>query len=607
MSGALRYTSCMSRPIEDYALLGDCQTAALVGNDGSIDWLCFPRFDSPACFAKLLGEREHGRWKIAPVGEPTRVTRRYRDGTMILETEIETADGVVVIIDFMPLRTRAPDIVRIVVGKRGTVRMNMDLVVRFDYGSTVPWVRKVDGALLAVAGPNAVRLVAPVSHRGEGMATVADFDMREGERVPFILTWYPSFAHEPGAIDPERALVETESFWKKWSDRSTYQGEHKEAVTRSLITLKALTDARTGGIVAAPTTSLPEALGGVRNWDYRYCWLRDATFTLLSLLSAGYREEAQSWREWLLRAVAGEPSKLQIMYTVNGDRRLEEYEVPWLPGYEKSAPVRIGNAAFAQRQLDVYGEVIDALHQSHCRGLDTEEFAWRMQVVILDFLETAWKEPDEGIWEVRGPRRDFTHSKVMAWVAFDRAVKSVERFKVEGPLDKWRTIRDAIHREVCDKGYDSKKNTFVQHYGATDLDASVLMLPLVGFLPASDPRVRGTVEAIMRELDDEGFVRRYLPQKSGVDGLPGAEGVFLPCTFWLADNLYLLGRHDEARAIFARLLALRNDVGLLSEEYDVRKRRLVGNFPQAFSHVSLVNSACNLSKEEGPADQRTKT
>ena len=597
----------MALRIEDYALLGDCQTSALVGKDGSIDWLCFPRFDSPACFAKLLGEREHGRWRLAPAAEPARVTRRYREGTLVLETEFETADGAVVVIDFMPIRTQSPDVVRIVVGKRGTVRMNMDLVVRFDYGSTVPWVRKVDDSLRAVAGSNALRLVTPVAHRGENLATVAEFDVREGERVPFVLTWSSSFLAEPERIDAERALAETESWWKEWSMRSTYAGEWKAEVSRSLVTLKALTDARTGGIVAAPTTSLPERIGGVRNWDYRYCWIRDATFTLLSLLSAGYRDEALAWREWLLRAVAGEPSKLQIMYTMTGDRRLEEYEVPWLPGYEKSAPVRVGNAAFAQRQLDVYGELIDAMHQSHRLGLETEEFAWRMQIAVLEFLETAWKEPDEGIWEVRGPRRDFTHSKVMAWVAFDRAVKSVEKHGQEGPVARWRTIRDAIHSEVCEKGYDAKKNAFVQHYGAPDLDASVLMMPLVGFMRADDPRMRGTIEAIQRDLDDEGFVRRYVPQKSGIDGLPGAEGVFLPCTFWLADCLSLLGRHDEARTIFVRLLALRNDVGLLSEEYDVRERRLLGNFPQAFSHVSLINSACNMSKVRGPAEHRHET
>ena len=602
----------MSLPLEDYALLGDCQTAALLGRDGSIDWLCFPRFDSASCFAALLGDREHGRWKIAPAAEPRKVTRRYREGTLVLDTEVETEDGVVIVTDFMPLRATAPaespEVVRIVQGKRGTVRMKMELIVRFDYGATIPWVRKIDGTLRAIAGANALRLVTPIENHGENLATVAEFDVREGERIPFVLTWFPSFADAPPAIDAERALSETETAWRAWSARSTYDGDWKQPVARSLLTLKALTDARTGGIVAAPTTSLPERIGGVRNWDYRYCWIRDATFTLLSLMTAGYQDEARAWREWLLRAVAGEPSKLQIMYSIAGDRRLDEFEVPWLPGYERSAPVRIGNAASAQRQLDVYGELIDALHESVRFGIEPEEYAWRMQIAILDFLETAWKEPDSGIWEVRGPPREFTHSKVMAWVAFDRAVKSVEKFRLEGPADRWRKVRDAIHREVCEKGFDANKNAFVQHYGSTELDASTLMLPLVGFLEATDPRMRGTIEAIERDLDMGGFVRRYANESSGVDGLPGSEGVFLPCTFWLADNLYLLGRHDDARAIFERLLALRNDVGLLSEEYDVGKRRLLGNFPQAFSHVSLVNTACNLSRDvKGPASHRLAT
>jgi GH15 family glucan-1,4-alpha-glucosidase len=585
--------------IEDYALIGDLLTAALVGRDGSIDWLCLPRFDSGACFAALLGSPENGRWLLAPAGASRCPRRRYRDGTLVLETELEADGGAVRLIDFMPPRGEAPDVVRIVEGLRGRVAMRMELVIRFDYGSIVPWVRRSDGALTAIAGPDMLRLVTPVETRGEGPKTVADFTVAEGQRVPFVLTWYPSYHSEPEEIDPEQALRETEGYWRDWSGRCTQAGPYHEAVERSLITLRALIYAPTGGIVAAPTTSLPEQVGGVRNWDYRFCWIRDATFTLYSLLLAGYHEEAGAFRDWLLRASAGNPSKLQIMYGLDGTRRLTELELDWLPGYEGSKPVRIGNAAHEQFQLDVYGELLNTLHLSYQTGMGPGETGWSMGRVLMDFLESAWKQPDEGIWEVRGPRRHFTHSKVMAWVAFDRIVKIGEQFRLEGPFDRWRAVRDEIHEQVCREGYNAEVGSFVQYYGSRALDASLLMIPLVGFLPASDPRVRGTVGAIERHLTADGFVARYLNAEK-VDGLPPGEGMFLPCSFWLADCYKLLGRDDDARRLFERLLALRNDVGLLSEEYDPHLGRLVGNFPQAFSHVSLVNTAFDLTRAKDP-------
>jgi len=591
--------------IEDYALIGDTQTAALVGRDGSIDWLCLPRFDSGACFAALLGHERHGRWILSPVCDVRQVRRRYRPGTLILETEFETEDGTVRVIDCMPPRERAPDVVRIVEGVHGQVPMRMELVIRFDYGSVVPWVRQMNGMLSAVAGPDALYLHTPIETRGEDLTTVADFSVSEGQRVPFLLIWHPSHEAPPQPIDALGAVKDTEEWWQEWSDRCTYKGEWQDHVLRSLITLKALTYAPTGGIVAAATTSLPEFLGGVRNWDYRYGWLRDATFTLYALMTAGYKEEASSWRDWLLRAVAGDPAELQIMYGPAGERRLIEIELPWLPGYEGSAPVRIGNAAVRQFQLDVYGEVMDTLHQARRIGIEEDESAWALQRHLLDFLESRWKEPDEGIWEVRGPRRQFTHSKVMAWVAVDRFVKDMEGLGEKSDLDRWKRLRVEIHEQVCAQGYDPRRRAFTQYYGSKELDASLLMIPLVGFLPATDERMRGTVQAIEQELCREGFVLRYQTEETrAIDGLPPGEGVFLACTFWLADNYALLGRREEARHLFERLLGLCNDVGLLSEQYDPYAQRLLGNFPQAFSHVSLINTAHNLSTEAGPAVDR---
>ena len=592
----------MTTPIEDYALIGDCNTAALVCRNGSMDWLCVPRFDSGACFAALLGGPQHGCWKIAPEGGTTRTTRRYRGDTLILETTMETAEGEITLTDFMPVLSGALHVVRIVSGVRGRVAMRMQLVMRFDYGSVVPWVRKIDGALRAVAGPDTLRLVTPVSTQGENLTTSAHFVVKKGDRIPFVLSWSASHEEPPPEVDAESLLASTEAWWTKWSSTCRDTSEWRPAVVRSLITLKALTDARTGGIIAAPTTSLPEAIGGVRNWDYRYCWIRDSTFTLYALLEAGYRTEAASWREWLLRAVAGRPSELQIMYGVAGERRLREIELDWLPGYERSAPVRVGNGAYSQTQLDVYGELMDSLYQCTRLDLEPDDDAWRLQKAILAHLETIWRDPDEGIWEVRGGKQDFTHSKVMAWVAFDRAVKTVEKFGRDGDVDRWRAARDEIHREVCEKGFSKKRNSFIQHYGSEELDASLLMLPLVGFLPPSDPRIASTVEAIEKHLLVDGFLRRYT---SGVDGLAGEEGVFLPCTFWLADNYNLLGRRDEARKLFTRLLSLVNDVGLLAEEYDPKQKRQLGNFPQAFTHVSLINTARNLADEPGPASDRS--
>jgi GH15 family glucan-1,4-alpha-glucosidase len=593
----------MTSRIEQYALIGDTQTAALVADDGSIDWLCVPRFDSGACFAALLGDNRNGHWSIAPEAGGRATRRSYIEGTLVLETEFDTPEGSVRITDCMPVRDRSVDIVRIVEGLSGAVPMKVSLVVRFDYGSVLPWVRTIDGDVRMIAGPHALRMSSTIPLEGAEMRHQATFTVRAGDKVPFTLTGFPSYEEPPKRIDPFRAVARTTRWWKHWSKQCSYNGDWHGPVARSAITLKALTYAPSGGIVAAPTTSLPEWPGGVRNWDYRYCWLRDATFTLYALMSAGFVQEAATWREWLLRTVAGDPAHLQIMYGVLGERRLTEYELPWLPGYETSSPVRVGNAAHEQYQLDVYGEVLDALHQTRRAGIQEDPNAWAVQRAILDFLEGNWKEPDEGIWEVRGPRRDFTHSKVMAWVAFDRAVKGVEEFGLEGPVDQWKACRDEVHKEVCEQGFDSDRNTFTQYYGSQSLDASTLMIPLVGFLPGSDPRVAGTVDAIQRELLHDGFVARY-PSEDGVDGLPPGEGMFLACSFWLADNLCMLGRMDEARELFERLLGLANDVGLLAEEYEPTSKRMVGNFPQAFTHVSLINTACNLSMTESPARHR---
>jgi GH15 family glucan-1,4-alpha-glucosidase len=584
----------MPLPIEDYALIGDCHAAALVGRDGSIDWLCLPRFDSGACFAALLGSPEHGRWLMAPAARVRAVRRRYREGTLILETEFETDDGAVRVIDCMPLSNERWDVQRIVEGLSGCVHMRMELVIRFDYGAVVPWVRTTKHTLIAIAGPDTLELHTRVPTRGEDLKTVAEFTVSAGERIPFVLNYRLSHEAMQPAIDPEQTLRDTQAQWLAWSQPCRYQGRWRAQVVRSLITLKALTYQPTGGIVAAPTTSLPEQRGGVRNWDYRYCWLRDATFTLNALLLAGYTEEALAWQAWLLRAVAGSPQDLQILYSVTGERRLDEIELGWLPGYGNAAPVRIGNAAARQFQLDVYGEVMDTLHLARAAGLPTEPHAWQIQRALLDFLATHWQEPDEGIWEIRGPRRHFTHSKVMAWVAFDRAVKAVERFGLDGPVDAWRRTRDAIHAQVCEAGFDVQRNSFVQSYGACELDASLLLMPQVGFLPAEDVRVRGTVDAIQRGLMVDGLVMRYATA-TGIDHLPAGEGAFLPCSFWLADSLALIGRRDQAEALFERLLALCNDVGLLSEEFDPGSGQMLGNFPQALTHMALINTARLLS------------
>jgi GH15 family glucan-1,4-alpha-glucosidase len=584
--------------IEDYAVIGDTMTAALIGRDGSMDWLCLPRFDSTSCFARLLGDDEHGHWTVRPAGDVTATRRSYRGDTLVLETEHDTTDGTVRVTDFMPVRGEHADIMRMVEGVRGSVPMRMELVVRFEYGRTVPWVRRLDnGALALVAGPDALYLHTPVETRGEGLKTVADFVVAEGERVSFALMWDQSHHPPPEPADCLRALAETVDFWTEWSERSRYEGHWGDAVHRSLLTLKALTYQPTGGIVAAPTTSLPEQVGGVRNWDYRYCWLRDATFTLQSLMIAGYTEEAAAWRDWLLRAVAGMPSEMQTMYGPAGERRIPEWEADWLPGYEGSRPVRLGNAAVEQFQLDVYGEVMDALHQARRAGIDNDGPSWEFQLELMTFLTGAWREPDEGIWEVRGPRRHFVHSKVLAWVAFDRAVKAVEQHGRSGPVEAWRATRDEIHAEVCARGFDAERNTFVQYYGAREVDAALLQLPLVGFLPIDDPRIVGTVATIQHDLCENGLVRRYRTDESEVDGLPPGEGAFLACSFWLVDNLAMLGRHDEAVGLFEHVLSLRNDIGLLGEEYDTSLGRQVGNFPQAFSHVALVNAAYGLSHE----------
>jgi GH15 family glucan-1,4-alpha-glucosidase len=596
----------MSEPIEAYALIGDGETAALVSRAGAIDWLCLPRFDSPACFAALLGGPEHGRWSLAPRDAVRSVHRRYRDDTLVLETTFETDGGAVTVVDGMPQRDGPPVVVRQVVGRRGTVAMGMELVIRMDYGSVIPWVRRSARGIRAIAGPDALHLTTDVPVHGRGLTSVADFSVSAGESRSLTLAWHPSHLPPPPPVDPEAALAETEAWWRRWAGRCTYAGPDREAVLRSLITVKAMIYEPTGGIVAAPTTSLPERLGGVRNWDYRLCWVRDATFALNALILGGYLEEARAWRQWLIRALAGTPAQMQIMYGLGGERRLTEIELPWLPGYERSAPVRIGNAAHAQFQLDVWGEMLDAAHAAARAGLEADADGRRVIDTLMHHLESVWTEPDEGIWEVRGPRRHFTHSKVMAWVAADRMVKLSAAAGVEAPTDRWRRLRDTIHEDVCRRGFDPVRNAFVQSYGARELDASLLMIPLVGFLPAEDPRVRGTVAAIERELLVDGLVRRYTTQ-SGVDGLPPGEGLFLACSFWLVDNLVLLGRREDARRLYGQLLALRNDVGLLAEQYDPRARRLLGNFPQALSHIALVNSACNLSEAGRSARLRAGT
>ncbi|EFF90343.1 glycoside hydrolase, family 15 [Streptomyces sp. e14] len=592
--------------IEDYALIGDQQTAALVGRDGSVDWLCLPRFDSAACFAGLLGDEDNGHWRIAPVGVDGLCTRRaYRHDTLVLDTEWDTPQGSVRVTDLMPQRDRAPDLVRIVEGLSGRVTLRSTLRLRFDHGSVVPWVRRCDGHRVAVAGPDSawLRSEPPVRTWGEDFGTHAEFEIAGGEKVAFVLTWHPSHEPRPPLIDPYEALEHSVADWRAWAARCRYTGPHRDLVVRSLITLKALTYAPTGGIVAAPTTSLPEELGGVRNWDYRYCWLRDSTLTLGALLSAGYQEEAEAWRNWLLRAVAGNPADLQIMYGLAGERRLPEFELPWLPGFAGSAPVRIGNDAVLQRQLDVYGEVMDTLSLARRSGLSPKPHIWSMQRALLDFLREAWREPDEGLWEVRGGRRHFVHSKVMVWVAADRAVRTLEEEpELHGDLAGWRALRDEVHREVCEKGYDPRRGTFTQSYGSRELDAALLLIPRVGFLPPDDPRVTGTIDAVRAELGEGGLVRRYSTDTAAVDGLPGGEGTFLVCSFWLADALHMTGRTKEAEDLFERLVGLANDVGLLAEEYLVDDGsgagRQLGNFPQAFSHIGLVNTALALYGDE---------
>jgi GH15 family glucan-1,4-alpha-glucosidase len=594
----------MSTPLEDYALIGDCETAALVSRAGSIDWLCWPRFDSAACFAALLGTPDHGHWSISACEPGARVARRYRDNTLVLETHVETTSGSATIIDFMPIRGRNSDVVRLVRGVRGRTRFRTELILRFDYGRTIPWVTHLaDGTFRAIAGPDMVLLYSPVRLRGHDLRHTAEFEVAGGETVPFVLVHGASHLPPPECIDPETALASTEAFWREWAASCVSCGDWDDAVTRSLITLKALTYAPTGGIVAAPTTSLPERLGGVRNWDYRFCWLRDATLTLLALMNAGYYDEAVAWRDWLLRAAAGAPDQLQIMYGVGGERRLDELELQWLPGYESSRPVRIGNAAHGQLQLDVFGEVMDALHQARHGGLPITREGWEFQRALVTQLESVWHLPDEGIWEVRGARRHFTHSKIMAWVALDRGIRDAETFGLEAPLGRWRQLRDRIHDEVCGRGFNADQGAFVQAYDTTALDASLLLIPTLGFLPPHDVRVRGTIAAIERHLMVDGLVLRYHTTATE-DGLPPGEGAFLACTFWLADAYVLSGRVDDARAIFDHLLSLRNDVGLLAEEYDTRAGRMLGNFPQAFSHVALVNTAHNLGRASKPARQR---
>ncbi len=587
--------------IEDYGLIGDCETAALVGRDGSIDWLCWPAFDSEACFSALLGTPKNGRWLIAPSEDITKTSRRYWDDTLILETRFETTEGVVAVIDFMPPRGEASDIVRLVRGVRGRVKVRMELVIRFGFGTDIPWVKRTeDGALLAICGQDMTVLRTPVETRGKDMTTVAEFEVGEGESVPFVLTYGPSHLEVPAPIDPAQALQETKDFWSEWSGRCTYDGDSRDLVMRSLITLKALTFAPTGGIVAAPTTSLPEKLGGARNWDYRYCWLRDATFTLLALMNSGYTEEALAWHNWLLRAVAGSPENMQIMYGIMGQRRLLEWEAGWLPGYEGAQPVRVGNAAHAQLQLDVYGELIDAFHQSRVAELKLDDGSWDLECTVLDHLAEVWDQPDHGIWERRGDGAHYVSSKVMTWVAFDRGIKSAEQFGFKAPLERWRSLRDEIHREVCDKGFDRELNSFVMCYGSQWLDASILLLPSVGFLPAKDPRVLGTLAAIEKYMMRDGFVLRHDPREISNELQP-IEGAFLACTLWLADAYVLAGEIGQAQILFDRVVGIANDLGLLAEEYDSGVGRQTGNFPQALTHIALINTAHNLSDAKKPA------
>jgi len=595
----------MAASIEDYGLIGDCKTAALVSKDGSIDWLCWPRFDSGACFAALLGDTSNGRWRIAPAVGDVRMTRRYRPDTLILETSFVTGGGEVMLVDFLALRARDPHLVRLVVGMRGTVPMSTELIIRFDYGSSVPWVRKTDyGDLLAISGPDMLVLRTPVALRGERLTTVGQFTVSAGQTIPFVLMHAQSHLPTPDPVDAQDALRRTQEFWEQWASTHRSTGMYADAVSRSLITLKALTYAPTGGIVAAPTTSLPEQIGGSRNWDYRFCWLRDATLTLLAFMNAGYYDEARYWRDWLLRAAAGSPSQIQTMYGLAGEKRLAEWEVPWLSGYEGSKPVRIGNAASDQLQIDVFGEVMDALHLARVGGLQDIAEGWDFQRALLSHLEKVWSFMDDGIWEVRGQRQHFTHSKVMAWVAFDRAIKSAEAFRLMGPIDRWRDLRAQIHTEVCERAFNRGIGAFVQAFGSDRLDASTLLIPAVGFLPPDYARVQGTIEAVERGLMPDGFVLRYDTVTTD-DGLPLGEGAFLACSFWLADAYVLLGRRDDARKLFERILSVRNDLGLLSEEYDPAEKRLLGNFPQAFSHIALVNTAHNIARPEKPCEQRS--
>jgi len=595
----------MTSRIEDYALIGDLQTAALVGRDGSIDWLCWPRFDSDACFAALLGNSGHGRWLLAPKDASAQVRRRYREDTLILETRFEVPSGAVVIVDFMPPRDRSSDIIRVVSGERGVVEMCTELILRFGYGASIPWVTRLEESVWqAAAGPDMVILRTSAPIRGENLKSVAEFSIRAGETVEFVLTYTPSHLPVPPAPEVARVLSETEQFWREWVAKGKQTACWPEAVTRSLITLRALIHNPTGGIVAAPTTSLPEQMGGTRNWDYRLCWLRDATLTLLAFMNAGYFEEADAWRAWLLRAIAGNADQLQVMYGVAGERRLTEWEVGWLPGYERSRPVRIGNGAHAQMQLDVFGEVMDALHQARRGGLATREAGWALQRGLLSHLASVWQEPDNGIWEVRSQPRQFTYSKIMSWVAFDRGIKDAERYSLSGPIDEWRALRAQIHKEVCERAFDSTRKTFVQSYGSTQLDASLLLIPQLGFLPANDARVLGTIAAIESSLLRDGLVHRYDTAATD-DGLPPGEGTFIACSFWLADAYVMTGRIEQARALFERLLTLRNDVGLLAEEYDPAAKRLLGNFPQGFSHLALIGTALNLEHASKPAEQRS--
>jgi GH15 family glucan-1,4-alpha-glucosidase len=602
----------MSSRIEDYALIGDCETAALVGRDGSIDWLCWPAFDSDACFAGLLGDREHGRWLIAPEGDVTAQSRRYRGDSLILETRFETADGAVDLIDFMPPRGKASDIVRLVRGVRGTVAMRMELIIRFGFGVDIPWVRRTEdgSALLAICGQDMTVLRTRVETRGQDMTTVAEFTVGAGDTIPFVLTYGPSHLPVPEPIDSDQALADTEAYWRDWTGRCTFQGDYRDLVMRSLITLKALTYDPTGGIVAAPTTSLPEKLGGMRNWDYRFCWLRDATFTLLALMNSGYTEEALAWHNWLLRAAAGAPAHMQIMYGIRGERRLLEWEANWLPGYEGAQPVRIGNAAHAQLQLDVYGELMDAFHQARMAALKLNDGTWALECAVLQHLAEVWDQPDHGIWERRGEGRHYVFSKVMTWVAFDRAIKSAEKFGFEAPLHDWKTLRATIHRDVCEKGFDASTNSFVESYGSQLLDASLLLLPAVGFLPPTDSRIRGTIAAIEQHLIRDGLVLRHDPRTSRDDEFEPIEGAFLACTFWLADAHVLAGDIAGAEVLFKRVIALSNDLGLLAEEYDVGAGRQTGNFPQALTHIALINTAHNLCEaaraSKRPAMQRSE-